>query len=101
MIKNCKSCDYGSINELNDIVCTNSDSANCCEFMRDDDTCQHWQNYQENYCPVEIDNVAAIPTLRCFNCKSWCIIDGICGLTNKKTDHSEVCRKWELCDDDL
>lgn len=49
MLKNCKSCDYGSTNELNDIVCTNSDSANCCEFMQDDDTCHHWQNYDNEF----------------------------------------------------
>jgi hypothetical protein len=38
--------------------------------MRDDDTCHLWQNY-EDYCPVSIDNLAAMPTVRCFKCANW------------------------------
>lgn len=49
MIKSCETCDYGSKNEIGDVVCVNSASANCCEFMSDDDHCPHWQNYQQEF----------------------------------------------------
>lgn len=49
MIKNCGTCDYGSRDELGDIVCVNGSSVNCAEFINDSDTCEHWQNYQNEF----------------------------------------------------
>lgn len=43
MEKICKTCDYGSTNELKDIICTNSHSANCCEFMGENNNCPQWK----------------------------------------------------------
>lgn len=49
MIKSCKTCDYGMLNEINDLVCVNDASLRCAEFVYPHESCEHWQNYDVEF----------------------------------------------------
>lgn len=70
LVKSCATCDYATYDEIKSLICVNSDSQRCAEFVSEDDNCEHWCNYQEDYCPVAIDNLEDMPTIRCFKCQN-------------------------------
>lgn len=96
MDKTCKTCDYGSVNELKDIVCTNSNSANCCEFMNENDHCPQWQNYD-----LEFWGDSESLKECCVTCASWCLVDGVCGANGKETTPDDYCGEYSQAEDEL
>jgi len=89
MEKTCKTCDHGSKNELSDIICVSSDSANCCEFMGENDHCPQWQNYDLEFWGDNTDSNEC-----CCTCANWCMVDGVCGESGDKTTPDDYCDEW-------